>query len=151
MSFADLASRFEAVAAYVIRGEKTLVDFMNMIKMRIECEEASIVGLKKIGNANWSESEQSSLFEGRLAYIVSMQMQSSKLVSFHWYCFGFSFCVLCLSGIDAFRCDALNQAKVKGDLVESLRIDVLDSVAEMHRTYTKVSSKLLQQGLFVRV
>jgi hypothetical protein len=51
-----------------------------------------------------------------------------------------------LSAINAFQCDALNNAKVKSEFIDSLRIDVLASLTELQRNNSKVNGKLLQQG-----
>lgn len=51
-----------------------------------------------------------------------------------------------IPAINAFQCDALNNAKVKGEFVESLRIDVLEALSETQRTNSKINTKLIQQG-----
>jgi hypothetical protein len=50
------AARFEAVATYVVAGDKALADFIALIKSRIECEEQNLAALSRLGRSAWTAS-----------------------------------------------------------------------------------------------
>jgi hypothetical protein len=50
------------------------------------------------------------------------------------------------TAVDAFKCDALNNARVKTDFVQSLRLDVLESLVAIKKQYTAANATWLAKG-----